>query len=102
MNFNSDPDFEPYFYDEATGDGLVTGKYVLLRGIQVLEVPDVAISIKNGASGAVVLTIPASTAVGTRFDCYDVKLSEGAYMVTGAATAGQFSFVAKKYVKGQI
>lgn len=102
MNINSDPDFEPYFYDEASGSGLVTGKYVLLRGIIVLESNNVQNNITNGASGSVVATIPANSGVGTWIECGEMKLTDGVYFNENSATSGQFSFVAKKYVKGQI
>lgn len=100
MNFSADPDFEPNFYDEASGSGLTTSKFVLLAGILVLESNDVQNNITDGSGGDVVATIPSNTPVGTWIECGNVKLESGAYFNENSATSGQFNFVAKKYVKG--
>jgi hypothetical protein len=99
----ADPDFKPYFYDEASGDGLVvTGeKFQLLRRVIVQEATaGAAITITNGSGGTLILTIPASTAVGTIYDLGDVQCVDGVYFNENSATAGQFTFVIKKYIKG--
>lgn len=100
MNIQADPDFEPNFYDEASGDGLATSTHVLLAGIIVLETNDVQNNITDGSGGSVVAVIPASTAVGTQINCFNQKLVNGAYFNENSATSGQFNFIAKKYVKG--
>ena len=93
-----DKQFLPYFYDEASGDGLVTPANVLVARVIVQEAPaGAALTFTNGSGGTVVLTIPASTAVGTIYDIFPCNCTEGLYMSSGAATAGQVTAIAKQY-----
>lgn len=97
---DTDNDFQNNFYDEASGSGLATEKFQLLRRIVILEAPSAATTITDGASGDTVIIIPASAAIGTIYDLGDVRCPNGVYFNDNSHSAGQFNFIAKKYIKG--
>lgn len=96
----TDPDFEAFIHDHSDANGLATSKFVILRGVKVLEAPDTDFVITDGSGGNEVERVPANTAAGTWIESGEVKLVDGAYVDDNSATAGKISIRAKKYVKG--
>lgn len=90
--FASVPECNYHPFATADNDTIITSSPALLFGVLVTAATTGAIEIRDGttAAGALVLTIPTGTAIGTFFEMKGGKCNDGLF-IDDASTVGSLN-----------